>query len=97
MQAPGMQATTASTATYGTTSNVPPRHGQGVSNLLTKVEEKVPMVAPLTSSIRSAIPNATPLAPQVGKLDSNVIAGQGEASLTKDFQSIFGKNDSLCA
>jgi hypothetical protein len=84
---------TTATTTYAATGETqqvdkPPRHGQGMANLLTKVEEKVPMVAPITSTMRGAIQTggtggggvSAPVGPQFDRLNSNVITGRGEVS-----------------
>ena len=78
--------TTSPNAVYAQ-SNVPQQENglqkaaKPVANLLAKVEEKVPMVAPLASQMRGAITTAAVTVPENDRLKPNVVTGQGEVSL----------------
>jgi len=49
-----------------------------VTNLLMKVEEKVPMVAPFTGTVRGMVQSISQNAPENDRLYPNVITGRGE-------------------
>lgn len=55
------------------------RVGQPVSNMLQKVEQKMPVVAPMAGSLRQFVNSAAGL-PDIDRLNANVVTGQGEVS-----------------